>query len=308
MSVIRRGLSSVLVVGFMFFAVDLSAQVARVFLSGTGNDLNDCSDATTPCRSLQGAVNQCPVSGVVIVMATGGYGTANITKSLTINTPSGVVAFVARTITVNIGSTDKVVIRGLTMNGSVFGDTNGIAFTNGGTLVVENSNISGFGYGISHSAVNSNLVVRNCDFRRNLNSGVDAGSAAGGPRVLTVENCRFDKNGIGVHVWNGTAVIKRSVATGNSVVGYSALADGGYANPTTNLLIDDCVSAQNSEGIRVSQYNQATVAIRVTNSTITGNSTGLSFAVGSGTITSYGTNHLWGNTSDGSFTSTVARQ
>ena len=96
MSVIRRGLSSVLVVGFMFFAVDLSAQVARVFLSGTGNDLNDCSDATTPCRSLQGAVNQCPVSGVVIVMATGGYGTANITKSLTINTPSGVVAFVAR--------------------------------------------------------------------------------------------------------------------------------------------------------------------------------------------------------------------
>src|SRR5437762_5281198 len=95
-------LSAIRVVVMTFcFAVDLSAQVARVFLSGTGNDLNDCSDATTPCRSLQGAVNQCPVSGVVIVMATGGYGTANITKSLTINTPSGVVAFVARTITVN---------------------------------------------------------------------------------------------------------------------------------------------------------------------------------------------------------------
>ncbi|PYQ36216.1 MAG: hypothetical protein DMF57_00845 [Acidobacteria bacterium] len=304
----RRVLRPMLTLAVLFLATQAPAQVARVFLSGTGNDLNDCSDATTPCRSLQGAVNQCPVNGEVIAMTSGGYGTANITKSLTINSPSGIVAFDARTITVNIGSTDKVVIRGLTMNGSVFGDTNGIEFTNGGTLVVENSNISGFGYGISHSAVSGSLVVRNCDFRRNLNAGVEAGSLAGGPRILTVESSRFEANGFGVHVWAGTAVIRRSVATGNNVAGYSALANGSLSNPTTTLLIDDCVSAQNSEGIRVSQYNQATVVIRVTNSTITGNSTGLSYAAGSGTITSYGTNHLWANTTDGTFSGTVARQ
>src|SRR5947208_12004807 len=123
MSVIRRGLSSVLVVGFMFFAVDLSAQVARVFLSGTGNDLNDCSDITTRCRSLQGAINQCPVNGEIIVLTSGGFGTANITKSLTINVPDGVVAFNAREIDVAIGPNATVVIRGMYMNGSLFGDT-----------------------------------------------------------------------------------------------------------------------------------------------------------------------------------------
>src|SRR5437016_12114736 len=111
-----------------FAAVPAPAQVARVFLSGTGDDLNDCSNAGTPCRSLQGAVNQCPVNGEIIVMTSGGFGTATISQSLTINAPTGVVAFNARTITVNIGFGDLVTIRGLSMNGAVYGDTYGIDF------------------------------------------------------------------------------------------------------------------------------------------------------------------------------------
>src|SRR5438132_11165760 len=103
-----------------------SAQVARVFLAGTGNDANDCTNQATPCRSLQGAVTACPVDGEIIILDNGGYGGATITKSLTVNASAGVVAFIARTITVNIASTDKVVLRGLSMNGVVFGDTNGI--------------------------------------------------------------------------------------------------------------------------------------------------------------------------------------
>src|SRR5438034_7803098 len=99
-----------LAVVILFFAVQASAQIARVFLSGTGDDANDCSNAATPCRSLQGAVNQCSVNGEVIIMSSGGFGAANITKSLTINAPAGIVAFDARTITVNIGATDKVII------------------------------------------------------------------------------------------------------------------------------------------------------------------------------------------------------
>ena len=111
----------------LLVAKSASAQVARVFLTGTGNDTNDCTNQATPCRSLQGAVTQCPVNGEVIILDNGGYGSANITKSLTVNASAGVVAFIARTITVNIASTDKVVLRGLSMNGVVFADTNGIA-------------------------------------------------------------------------------------------------------------------------------------------------------------------------------------
>src|SRR5437773_11779464 len=127
----------------LLVATSASAQVARVFLAGTGNDAGDCTNQATPCRSLQGAVNACPVNGEIIVLDNGGYGSANITKSLTVNASAGIVAFIARTVTVNIGATDKVVLRGLSMNGKVFGDGNGIAFTTGGgpgaTLVGENS-------------------------------------------------------------------------------------------------------------------------------------------------------------------------
>ncbi|HVR38995.1 MAG TPA: hypothetical protein VMU84_07850, partial [Thermoanaerobaculia bacterium] len=103
-----------------FLAVPLAhAQIARVFLSGTGSDASDCTNAATPCRSLQGAIDQAPPGAEVIVMASGGYGGATITKSISVNAASGVVAFVARTITINApGST--VVLRGLTMNGINF--------------------------------------------------------------------------------------------------------------------------------------------------------------------------------------------
>src|SRR5438105_11645081 len=139
-----------------------SAQVARVFLAGTGNDAGDCTNQATPCRSLQGAVTACPVNGEIIILDNGGYGGATITKSLTVNASAGIVAFIARTITVNIASTDKVVLRGLSMNGVVFGDADGILFNGGGTLVVENSVIAGFtpGAGINQSAAGSNLIVR----------------------------------------------------------------------------------------------------------------------------------------------------
>ena len=150
----------------LLLATSASAQVARVFLAGTGNDAGDCTNQATPCRSLQGAVTACPVNGEIIILDNGGYGGATITKSLTVNASAGVVAFIARTITVNIGATDKVVLRGLSMNGAVFHDPNGILFSGGGTLVVENSVIAGFltgfdpGIGILQGAAGASATIR----------------------------------------------------------------------------------------------------------------------------------------------------
>ena len=72
----------------LLVATSASAQVARVFLAGTGNDAGDCTNQATPCRSLQGAVTACPVNGEIIILDNGGYGGASITKSLTVNSPS----------------------------------------------------------------------------------------------------------------------------------------------------------------------------------------------------------------------------
>src|SRR5438309_9222001 len=205
-----RRVSLHLVVGIVvcvLVATSASAQVARVFLAGTGDDAGDCTNQATPCRSLQGAVTACPVNGEIIILDNGGYGGASITKSLTVNASAGIVAFIARTITVNIASTNKVVLRGLSMNGVVFGDANGIAFTGGGTLVVENSVIAGFGLGgsgagIRQLAPGSNLIVNNCELRNNT-AGVwnDTGSDTNSDAV--VENSRFESNADGFDANDG---------------------------------------------------------------------------------------------------------
>ena len=144
-----------------------SAQAARVFLSGTGVDSGDCSNAANPCRSLQYAIDQAAAGAEVVIVTSGGYGGATIAKSISVNAPTGVIAFVGRTITVNIGSTDTVTLRGLSMNGAVFGDANGIEVIAGGTLNVENTVISSFSSnGILANATGVKLWVHNCDVRK----------------------------------------------------------------------------------------------------------------------------------------------
>src|SRR5205809_2384206 len=200
-----RRFSLHLVVGIvvsLLVATSASAQVARVFLAGTGDDAGDCTNQATPCRSLQGAVNQCPVNGEIIILDNGGYGGASITKSLTVNASAGIVAFIARTITVNIASTDKVVLRGLSMNGIVFGDGSGIDF-NGGTLVVENSVIAGFGNGIHQATAGSNLIVNHCEFR-NTDYGVDTATFSDTNSNTVIENSRFEYNNSAVRSEFGT--------------------------------------------------------------------------------------------------------
>jgi hypothetical protein len=296
---------AVLVVILLSIATQASAQVARVFLSGTGDDANDCSNAATPCRSLQGAVNQSPANGEVIVMTSGGFGTATITKSLTINAPSGIVAFNARTITVTIAPTDKVVIRGLSMNGAVFADTYGIRFTSGGTLVVENSTVAGFLYAIGQEASGSNLIVNHCAFRNN-NIGVFSQFSSGTDLAsLTIENSRFENNsGFGVFLYDHIrAVVRDSLATGN------ARAYGIWQNDASegSLLLDGCVASGSIDGVWALGANQNAATVRLTNSTIVGNDNGLTTIL-DGQIVSQGKNHIWGNTASEAFSSAVAQQ
>src|SRR5436309_8143885 len=162
---------------------------ARVFLSGTGTDSGDCSNAAAPCRSLQYAIDQAAAGAEVVIVSSGGYGGATITKSITVNAPTGVIAFVGRMITVTIASTDTVTLRGLSMNGAVFGDADGIAFTAGGTLYIENTVISSFANeGVNDVASGSNLWVYNCDFRKNFRGLSVLGAHA------VIENSRSVRN------------------------------------------------------------------------------------------------------------------
>jgi Right handed beta helix region len=288
-------------------ATSASAQVARVFLAGTGNDAGDCTNQATPCRSLQGAVTQCPVNGEIIILDNGGYGAANITKSLTVNASAGVVAFIARTITVNIASTDKVVLRGLSMDGRVFGDAAGIAFTGGGTLVVENSVIAGFTTGINQAAAGSNLIVNNCEFRNN-SDGVRNATGNDTNSNTVIENSRFEYNAhYGVTGGVGTANVSiRNSVLANNFGGVLALSIS-QSQPVL-VVVDACTIAHNPTGMYASTGAAGSVTIRVTNSTIYHNAYGMLFNGQGAAIESYGDNRVTANTNNSTFSGTVLLQ
>src|SRR5215471_7202164 len=113
------------------------AQRARVFVSVNGNDSNPCT-ALSPCSTFQAAHDAVQACGEVDVLDTGGYGTLNITKSISIVNPGGVIASIATAsgqtaISINAGANDTISLRGLTLDGVGVGEA-GVAFFSGGSL------------------------------------------------------------------------------------------------------------------------------------------------------------------------------
>jgi hypothetical protein len=269
----------------------------RVFISTTGNDANNCSDPAAPCRTFIGAQAQTNVGGEIIAMATGGYGQLNITQSVTINGPAGVVIFSNFPVTVN-ASGATVVLRGLTIDGT--GQTGtGITVTSVGNLHVESCVITGWagGNGIYFTAAGQ-LFVKDTIIRGNGNVGIYVIPSSGTAQA-SVDHCRLEQHEFGF-VSSGVtgtaqATIKDSVASGNSQSGLWA-ANGGELNA------EECLIANNLTGL-------VTVGgtLLASNCTVTDNGTGLD-VISSGSLISFGNNRVAGNTTPGSFTATIPPQ
>jgi Right handed beta helix region len=288
-------------------ALPAAAQVARVFLSGTGDDLNDCSNVNTPCRSLQGAILQCPAKGEVIIVSSGGYGNAIITKSLTVDTAPGVLAFIARSISVDAAASDTVTLRGLTFNGAVFSDPSGILYNSGGILNVEKCDISGFASaGIDMTASGGSLRVVETGFH-DQSYGVYV-APEGVPSKVLVDRCVFERLSVAaMRVYGtGSAAITESVFS-NNTDGIEAYAGSGGGDET--VTIDRCLF---SGTIFYALYsitgNNALATIYVSNSSIESN--GLVFGsvtdgTGTASVISFGNNSVKNNQTQGPFTATV---
>src|ERR671934_1739865 len=96
------------------------ATIRRTFVSTSGSDANPC-DRATPCRSFGAAIANTTAGGEVIVLDSGGYGPVTITKAVSIIAPPGIYAGITAlsgdAIDVSAGTSDKVTLRGLTLNG-----------------------------------------------------------------------------------------------------------------------------------------------------------------------------------------------
>lgn len=140
------------------------AQATRTWVSGVGDDVNPCS-RTAPCKTFAGAISKTAAGGEIDVLDDGGFGGVTITKSITINGRghiAGILVSGTNGVVVNAAPTDVVVLRGLTFTG-VLGAQSAVRYLAARYLVVEDSTIEGFAYGINMAitVVNGRMDIRN---------------------------------------------------------------------------------------------------------------------------------------------------
>jgi hypothetical protein len=289
------------------FAAPASAQATRTWVSGVGDDVNPCS-RTAPCKTFAGAISKTAAGGEINCLDPGGFGAVTITKSMTIACPytEGGALAGGNGIVLNMpAATDVAFIRGLDIFG-VNPPTNGVRFINNGSLHIEDCTIRRFNaansFGISYQpSGTSRLYVTNTTVADNGSAATGGGilisptGAAGTARVVLkgVRVVNNANNGVRVDTTAGTfnqgvgVVIEDSNISGN-VNGISTNA----AAVVMGASVNNSVIANNTGiGIVVSG---ASSTVRVGNTTITGNATGLS-ASGGSVIQSWGDNRLVGN-------------
>jgi hypothetical protein len=299
-----------------FLTISSAAQATlatwnRVFISTTGNDANNCSDPATPCRTFAGAQAQTNAGGEIIAMATGGYGQLNITQSVTINGPVGVVIFSNYPVSVNApGAT--VVLRGLTIDGTGTATGHGINVASVGNLHIESCVITGFpvaygpgplpgspgpligGNGI-HFASPGNLYVKDTIARGNGAVGIWVAPSSG-TALASVDHCRLEQNSYGLYTSGGNGgaarvTIRDSVVSGNG-------QEGLHTDTAGELNAEQCVITNN----RIGAYGSGT-ALRLSYCTVTDN---IYVGVFGSSIISRGNNTVEANgvgqNGDGSFT------
>ena len=119
----------------------------RTWISGTGVDQAGCDPIATPCRSLQFAHDQTSAGGEIDVKDSAGYGSVAITKAIAIVGDGSLAGVLApangNAITISAGSSDKIVLRGLTIEGAGSASY-GILFNSAGTLDISDCTIQNF--------------------------------------------------------------------------------------------------------------------------------------------------------------------
>ena len=297
------------------------AQAPQTFVSAqAGDDANPCT-VSQPCRTFGQALSQVAFGGEVTAIDSGDYTPFTVRQAVTVQAAPGVYAGVvtqapnSAAVEITANKPDVEVLRGLTLNGMSTGQNGagtGIHFVAGGVLRVEHCVISGFqGEGISF-AFAGELFVRDTTLKgKHVANNPSAGifpsfvgiliRADSGLARASIERSRVEGFNNGIRAEGNTLVtIRDTVAVSNST-GFIALP--GVPKTSTEMNLENCVAANNSEGIVSGGVSTSVAIVRVSNSTITNNGIGLE-PMGSSQIISRGNNTVEGNTTGQIFSGT----
>jgi hypothetical protein len=304
-NLIRSILTTFLVVGFSAAALGQT----RTWVSGVGDDLNPCS-RTAPCKTFAGAISKTSAGGEISVLDPGGFGTVTITKSITINgtgTLAGILAAGTNGVNVNDSAaaspgTAIVIIRDVSIAGAGTG-FDGMRFVSGKSLMVDHCWIYGFngngansdGIDVALTAVGT-LKVINTVIENITGDGIHLNSSGGQANAIISNTEIMNCGGDGVEAANNVRG-----AISNSRIYFDG---NGVRTTGTNSLfnLDDLFISQ----VGVALQSSGTSAIRISDSIIAQNSTGIS--LNGGAIESFQGNSLIGNTTPGAFSATTNKQ
>jgi hypothetical protein len=273
------------------------AQATRTWVSGVGDDVNPCS-RTAPCKTFAGAISKTAAGGVISVLDPGGYGVVTITKSITID-GGGVVGSILSSgtngVIINAGAADEVWLRHLSIDGAGTG-INGIRVINStGSVHIDDVSITDVsGRCIDVQPTSAMIYITN----------THASACAGG--ALYIQNARAavvnftsESSQYGVRVGpSGIATVKQSSASGGSM-GFAAAND-----PSAVLNLEDSVSTSNDFGVVAGQG----ATLRCSRVTIMSNRSVGVYNDGMSTLVSFGNNFVFGNPTNGIFSTGVAPQ
>lgn len=196
-------------------AAPASAQAARSWVSGVGDDVNPCS-RTAPCKTFAGAISKTLAGGEINCLDDGGYGTLLITKAISIicdgheagvATVGGLSGF-----TIKAGPRDVVLLSGLDIAGSGTGGS-GVRFLSGRALYLRNSMIHGFttadGTGVTFDpAAPAKLYLRNMWISDNM-TGLRVGGAGGAAAEAFLSDNSIVGSAVGMTTTGGAAIHAR---------------------------------------------------------------------------------------------------
>jgi hypothetical protein len=283
------------------------AQATRTWVSGLGDDANPCS-RTAPCKTFAGAISKTFINGEIDALDPGGFGTINITKSLTIDGGSTFASILASNttgVTVNVGAGNandpkrRVTLRHLTINGTGSSGTvgtntglKGINVVAANQVFVENCYIQNF----SQEGINTSQLTESGDYLSvkdtnitDCNVGVNV-STTTGFIVGEMENVRIEKMAShGVQLGAGG-----NMKAVNCTVNFSG-GDGFSIGAVSNasVVVERCFIGSNNVGIRNGSTGST---VDLSNTSLVQNVTALATSSGAagGGINSHGNNQIIG--------------
>ena len=294
------------------FIIAVTSAHAQAFVSVTGSDSNACTQAS-PCATFQRAYATTSPGGTIECLNSGTFSTTTltITGSITIDCGSGNTGFMygngAAAISINASSAAIVFLRNLT----IFGGTYGVVTTNlpGGQLAIDDSQISGFSdYGVlftpntGSSGGRGLLIIANTTVAGN-NVGVSVSPASGQIASVLFVGAGINTNTVDGLDLAGAGVVagdlRQSLVAANGANGITASSAGGvYFTVEGSTIIDNL-------GVGI-ETNSVAADVEVAASAIGGNGTGVKAI--SGSLISFGDNHMSANGANGSFTGTTSLQ